>query len=70
MDGMERKGISPYRMNQIVKTAAAVTDQIVNGRNLYSPTWDECEIVLELAAEAVRKCREGGEIPCSLTKPD
>lgn len=55
----ERKvdGITPYRMNQIVKTAADITERIVNGRNLYNPTYRECEIVVELVAEAIKKSK-------------
>lgn len=57
MEEREVKGISPYRMNQIVKTAADITERLVNGRNLYNPTYHECEIVIELVAEAVKKAK-------------
>lgn len=57
MEERETKGIAPYRMNQIVKTAADITDRLVNGRNLYSPTYHECKIVIELVAEAIKKSK-------------
>lgn len=50
-------GIPPYRMNQIVKTASVITEQLVNGRHLYQPTYHECEICIELVAEAIRKSK-------------
>lgn len=45
-------------MNQIVKAAAAATDQIVKGKYLYDPSYRECEIAVELIAEAIRKSKE------------
>lgn len=52
------EGIPPYRMNQIMKAAAAAADQIVSGKRLYNPSYRECEIAVELIAEAIRKSRE------------
>lgn len=57
LDEQMVRGIPPYRMNQIVKTAADMTERLVSGRNLYNPTYHECEIVLELVSDAVKKCK-------------
>jgi len=57
---MEKKGeagISPYRMSQIIKTSSAITEQLVNGRHLYKPTYHECEICIELVLEAIKKSK-------------
>ena len=54
----EREGIPPYRMNQIIQAAAAATNQIVSGKHLYNPSYRECEIAVELIAEAIRKSKE------------
>jgi len=51
------KGIHPYRMNQIVKTASIITEQMVNGRHLYQLTYHECEICIELVMEAIKKSK-------------
>lgn len=53
----ERKGISPYRMGQIVKTAGIMAEQLTHGKYLYNPTYQECEIVLELIMESIKKCK-------------
>lgn len=45
-------------MNQIIKAAAAATDQIVKGKHLYNPSYRECEIAVELIAEAIKKSKE------------
>ena len=42
MEEKKLEGISPYRMNQIVKTASVITEQLVNGRHLFQPTYHEC----------------------------
>lgn len=57
MDEKKTGGIPPYRMNQLMKTAADITDRLVGGRNLFNPTYHECEIVIELVAEAIRKSK-------------
>ena len=57
MEEKNMDGIPPYRMNQIVKTASVITEQLVNGRHLYQPTYHECEICIELVAEAIRKSK-------------
>lgn len=57
MDEKKTEGIPPYRMNQIMKTAADITDRLVSGRNLFNPTYHECEIVIELVAEAIKKSK-------------
>jgi len=53
----EKKDISPYRMNQIMKTAADVTNTLINSRHLFNPTYRECEIVLELAGRAIERSK-------------
>lgn len=57
MEEQKKDGIPPYRMNLIVKTAAAITEQLVSGKYLYNPTYHECEIAVELVAEAIRKSK-------------
>lgn len=57
MEEKKLEGISPYRMNQIVKAASVITEQLVNGRHLFQPTYHECEICIELVAEAIRKSK-------------
>lgn len=52
------EGIPPYRMNQIMKAAAAAADQIVSGKHLYNPSYRECEIAVELIAEAIKKAKK------------
>lgn len=60
MDEKKIDGIPPYRMNQIIQAAAAATNQIVSGKHLYNPSYRECEIAVELIAEAIRKSKEEG----------
>lgn len=57
MDEKKVEGIPPYRMSAITKTAADVAEHIVSGKYLYNPTYHECEIVVELVAEALKKCK-------------
>ncbi len=57
MDEKKMQGIPPHRMNQIMKTAADITERLVCGRNLYDPTYHECEIVIELVSEAIKKSK-------------
>lgn len=52
------EGIVPYRMGQIAKAAGSIADQLTNGKYLFSPTYRECEICLELVLEAIKKCRD------------
>lgn len=51
------RGISPYRMNQIMKTATSITTMLVSGKYLCQPSYRECEIVIELVAEALEKSK-------------
>ncbi|WP_200786724.1 hypothetical protein [Clostridium sp. Marseille-P3244] len=53
----ERKEITPYRMGQIAKTAGIIAEQLTHGKYLYNPTFQECEIILELIQESIRKCK-------------
>lgn len=55
MDGKEVQGIPPYRMGGIMKTASEVMALLVGGKHLYSPTYRECKIVVELVMEAIQK---------------
>lgn len=57
MEEKRAEGIPPYRMNAIEKTVSEITVILVSGRHLYNPTYTECEIALELALEAVKKCK-------------
>lgn len=54
----EVKGISPYRMGQIAKTAGIIAEQLTHGKYLYNPTYQECEIVLDLIMESIKKCKD------------
>lgn len=40
-----------------MNTAAYVTEMMVSGKTLYHPTYHECEIVVELVAEAIKKSK-------------
>ena len=57
MDEKKAQGIAPYRMGQLVKAAGSIAEQLINGKYIYSPTYHECEICLELVLEAVKKCK-------------
>lgn len=57
MDRRNIEEIPPYRMAQITKVVADVTDRIASGKYLFNPTYQECEIIVELVAEAIRKCK-------------
>lgn len=58
----ERNGIPPYRMAQIMKTAADIADRLVNGKFLYRPTYRECEIILDLVGKAVEESKEEKDV--------
>ncbi len=60
MEEDKKEGISPYRMNQIMKTAASITALLVSGKHLYQPTYRECEIVIELVQDALKKSKDTG----------
>lgn len=53
---MEVKGIAPYRMNQLIKVASRVSDQMVNG--VFHLTYEEMDVVLELIRVAAERSRE------------
>lgn len=61
-DKINRDSIEPYRMAQIMKTAADITDRLVSGKYLYGANYQECEIVVGLIEEAIRKCKEGEHV--------
>lgn len=50
--------ITPYRMAAIVKTASEISGRMVNGKYLYSPSWEECCVILDLVRAAIHKCKE------------
>lgn len=54
----QSEGISPYRMGQITKAAGVIAEQLTHGKYLYNPTYHECEIVLELILESIKKCKD------------
>ncbi|WP_243237597.1 hypothetical protein [Sellimonas intestinalis] len=55
MEERDVKGISPYRMSQLVKVAGDISEKLMSGKLVYGPTYQECEIVVELVAEAIKK---------------
>lgn len=57
-----KREIPPYRMAQIMKTAADIADRLVNGKFLYSPTYRECEIILDLVGKAVMESKEENDV--------
>lgn len=57
MENKDVKGIAPYRMGQIVKAAGSIAEQLTNGKYIFSPTYHECEICMELVLEAIKKCK-------------
>lgn len=57
MEEKRMEGIPPYRMNQIVKTAGVITEQLVSGRHLFQPSYHECEICIELVLDAIKKSK-------------
>lgn len=44
-----------------MKTAADIADRLVSGKYLYGANYQECEIVVELINEAIRRCKEERE---------
>jgi len=58
MEEVRNEEITPYRMGQLMKTAAHVTEMIVSGKTLYHPTYHECEIVVALVAEALKRGKD------------
>lgn len=60
---MGAPGIPPYRMNQLIKVASKVSDQMVNG--IFHLTYEEIDVVLELirvAAERSKEIKEGEHV--------
>lgn len=53
----EERVMSPFRMAQIVKLASDIADRLVCNKYLYNPTFQECEITLELVSEAIKKSK-------------
>ena len=61
-DTVNKDAIMPFRMAQIMKTAADITERLVSGKYLYGANYQECEIVVGLIAEAIRKRKEGEHV--------
>lgn len=57
MESDKREEITPYRAGLIIKAASAIIDTLVKGRTLYSPTFHECELAIELAAIMIGKLK-------------
>lgn len=55
MEKEKNNEITPFRIKQIMQAAADITDRLVNGKYLYNPSYHECEITIELVAEALKK---------------
>lgn len=41
-----------------MNAASAIVDTLVKGKTLYSPTFHECELAIELAAIMIRKLKD------------
>lgn len=52
----ERREITPYRMNQLMKAASKITDQLVN--SVFHLTSDEMDIVLKLIQYCMNESRD------------
>ena len=61
-DTVKKDAITPFRMAQIMKTAADITDRLVSGKYLYGANYQECEIGVELMMETIRRCKEGNYV--------
>lgn len=57
-DTVKNNRVTPFRMAQIMKTAADITDRLVSGKFLYGANFQECEIVVGLMSEAIKRCKE------------
>lgn len=57
MEKQNVQDIPPYRVAAITKTAADIAERIVSGKYLFNPTYRECEIVIDLVSDAIRKCK-------------
>lgn len=58
MEKVNNNTITPYRMAAIVKTASEISDRMVNGKYLHSPSWEGRCVILDLVQEAIHKCKE------------
>ena len=57
MEEKKTEGIPPYRAAAITKAVADITERIVTGKYIFNPTYHECEIIIELVGEALKKCK-------------
>lgn len=55
MEDRDTKGIPPYRMSQLAKAAGDIAEKLMSGKMVHNPTYQECEIVVELVAESIKK---------------
>lgn len=61
MEEKRLEGIPPYRVQALMKTAADISERLVAGRFLFNPTYEECNIVIDLVGEALEKCKKTNE---------
>jgi len=55
---MDKEKITPYKMNQIMQVAAKITGMLVSDRYLYKPTFEECELALDMVRHAIEQIKE------------
>lgn len=53
---MGRQEIPPFRMNQLIKVASKVSEQMVNG--IFHLTYEEIDIVLDLIRMAAERSQD------------
>jgi len=53
---MGQQEITPFRMNQLIKVASKVSEQMVNG--IFHLTYDEIYIVLDLIRMAAERSKD------------
>ena len=58
---MKNAQISPFRMSQMVKTASDISERLVAGKFLYNPTWQECEIIINMVSMTIQRCKEANQ---------
>lgn len=53
---MNEPKVTPYRLNQLMKVASKVTDQMIS--SIWNLTYDEMDIILELIRCGIIRSRE------------
>lgn len=56
-NNQEEKNIPPFRMNLLMKAASDVTNTLINNKHLYNPTYEECEIIMEIVGRAIDRSK-------------